>query len=156
MSYGTRLVDDVIGVYVTKTAALPPATGASEDLFSVTGKVLITGFFGMVTVAIPNEVLTLAAAFDPDDGGSDVALATATSVQNAAIGTWLSLNSTTGGALIVDLDVADMVLLTAPLAMWDGDIKVNMAGGGAIGTTARVEWGLTYLPLSATGAVIAV
>jgi hypothetical protein len=156
MSYATRARTDVIGVFVAKAAALPPATGASEDIFSVTGEVLITSFFGRVTVAIPNEVLTLAAAFDPDDGGSDVALATATSVQNIAIGTWLTLNATTGGALIVDLDVADMVVPLAPLAMWDGDIKVTMAGGGAIGTTARVEWGLTYLPLSADGAVVAV
>lgn len=156
MSYATRARTDVLGVFVPRTTALPPATGVSEDLYSITGEVVITSFFGRVTVAVPDEVLTMALALDPDDGGSDVALATATSVQNAATGTWLSLNATTGGALIVDLDVADMVLISAPLATSDGDIKLTTAGGGAIGTTARIEWGLTYLPLSADGAVVAV
>lgn len=156
MSYATRARTDVLGVFVPRTAALPPATGVSEDLFSVTGEVLITSFFGRVTVAVPAEVLTLALALDPDDGGSDVALATATSVNAAAIGTWLVLNETTAGALVLDLDVSDNVLLAAPLATWDGDIKATMAGGGTLGTAARIEWGLTYLPLSADGAVVAI
>jgi hypothetical protein len=156
MSYATRARTDVIGVFVARAAALPPATGASEDLFSVTGEVLITSFFGRVTAAIPNESLDWDLAHDPDDGGADVALATLLAVDNTATGTWFVLNETTGGVLVADLDVSDNVLLAAPLALSDGDIKVNVAGGGAIGTTARVEWGLTYVPLSADGAVVAV
>lgn len=156
MSYATRARTDVLGVFVPRTAALPPATGVSEDLFSVTGEVLITSFFGRVTVAIPNESLDFDLAFDPDDGGSDVAMATLLAVDNTATGTWLVLNATTGGALVADLDMSDQVLIAAPLALTDGDIKLNCAGGGAIGAAARVEWGLTYLPLSADGAVVAV
>jgi len=155
MSYATRARTNVLGPFVTRTAALPPATGASDDLFSVTGEVLITGFFGRVTAAIPNESLDFTIDFDPDDGGSDVAMATLLAVDNIATGTWLVLNATTGGVLVADLDMSDGVALAAPLAVSDGDVKLTCAGGGAIGTTARIEWGLTYVPLSSDGAVVA-
>jgi hypothetical protein len=155
MSYATRARTDVVGVFVKRDAALPAASGASDDLFSITGEVLITSFFGRVTAAIPAESIDFDLAFDPDDGGTDVAMATLVAMDSAAVGTWLVLNSTTGGALTLDLDMSDGVLLAAPLSLWDGDIKLNVAGGGAIGTTARVEWGLTYVPLSADGAVVA-
>jgi len=156
MSRATRARTTVQGVFVPRTAAVPPATGESEDLFSVSGRVLLTGFFGRVTAAIPNQSLDFDLALDPDDGGSDVALATLLAVDNTAVGTWLVLNATTGGALVADLDVSDGVDLEKPLALAAGDIKLNVAGGGAIGTTARVEWGLTYVPLSNDGAVAAV
>lgn len=156
MSYGTRARTGVAGVFVARAAALPPATGASTDLFSITGQVLITSFFGLVTAAIPNESLDFTLDHDPDDGGTDVALATLLAVDNTATGTWLVLNATTGGALVADLDVSDGIALEAPLGLVAGDIKLTCAGGGAIGTTARVAWGLTYIPLSADGAVVAV
>jgi hypothetical protein len=155
MSFATRARSGILGPFVARAAALPPATGATADLFSITGEVLITSFFGRVTAAIPNESLDWTIDFDPDDGGSDVAMATVLAVDNTATGTWFVLNSTTGGVLVADLDMSDGVALAAPLAFSDGDIKLTCAGGGAVGTTARVEWGLTYVPLSTDGAVAA-
>jgi hypothetical protein len=155
MSYATRARTDVLGPFVERAAALPPATGVSDDLFSVTGEVLITSFFGLVTAAIPNESLDFTIDFDPDDGGADVAMATVLAVDNTAVGSWIVLNSTTGGVLVVDVDMSDGVALASPLALSGGDIKLTCAGGGAIGTTARVLWGLTYVPLSVDGAVVA-
>lgn len=156
MSFATRARTGVLGVYVSRAAALPPATGASTDLFSVTGQVLVTSFFGLVTAAIPNESLDLTLDHDPDDGGSDVALATLLLIDNTATGTWFTLNATPGGALVATLDVTAGIGLEVPLGLVAGDIKATMAGGGAIGTTARVAWGLTYVPLSASGSVAAV
>lgn len=157
MTYASRARTGILGPLVTRSAALPPATGASEDLFSCTGDVLITGFYGLVTVAIPNVSLDFDLAYDPDDGGTDVALATLLAVDNLAAGTWLVLNATTAGALVAGLDVSDGVRLTKPLALSaGGDIKLNVAGGGAVGTTARVKWGVTYVPLSADGSIVAV
>lgn len=156
MSAATRARTGVAGVFVSRTAALPPATGATQDLFSITGQILLTSFFGRVTVAIPNESLDLTLDLDPDDGGANTALATLLAVDNTAIGTWLTLNGTPGGALVAAVDVASTVALAYPLALDAGDIMATMAGGGAIGLTARVAWGLTYIPLSADGAIAAV
>lgn len=156
MSRASRVRDNVIGNYVERAAALPPATGASADLFSTTGRVLLTGFYGYVTVAIPNVSLDFDLAFDPDDGGSDVALASLLLVDNTGTGVFFTLNPTAGGALVASTDVSYGVRLATPIALDTGDIKLNVAGGGAIGTTARVLWGVTYVPLDSTGAVVAV
>ena len=156
MSYATRARTGVAGVFVARTAAVPPASGASADLFSITGQVLLTSFFGRVSVAIPGESIDLDLALDPDDAVADVVLATALVCDSDAAGTWYTLNPTAGGVLIAELDVAYGVALEAPIACDAGDIKLNVTGGGAIGTTARVHWGLTYVPLSANGAVVAV
>jgi hypothetical protein len=156
MSFATRARTGVLGVLSSRAAALPPATGASTDLFSVTGEVLVTGFWGLVTVAIPNVSLDFTLDHDPDDGGTDVPLATLLAVDNTAVGTWFTLNPTPGGALVAAVDVATGVDLEIPLALVAGDVKLTSAGGGAVGTTARVEWGLSYLPLSSDGSVVAV
>lgn len=157
MSRATRLRDDILGVYVERAAALPPATGVSADLFSVDGgKVLLTGFFGYVTVAIPNVSLDFDLALDPDDGGSDVALASLLAVDNKPAGTYLRLNTTAGGALVDSLNVGYGIKLDVPIALDAGDIKLNVAGGGAIGTTARVKWGVSYVPIESAGRITAV
>lgn len=135
------------GLRTRRDAALPPATGASEDLFTVdTGQVLLTGFLGYVTVAIPNVSLDFDLAHDPDDGGSDVVLATLLAVDNDPVGTFYTLNTTAGGALVEGLDVAYNARLATPILLDPGDLKLNVAGGGAVGTTARVRWDATWVP----------
>jgi len=156
MSRATRARTDVIGSFCRRTAALPPATGVSQDIFSTTGTILVTGFYGLVTVATANVVLTLALDHDPDAGASDVALGTAITIQNKPVGTWYGLNPTAGGALVTTLDAAYGVALATPIALTAGDLKLTAAGGGAVGTTARIEWGVLWVPLSADGAVVAV
>lgn len=156
MSAATRARTEILGPLVSRAAALPPATGASADLFSITGSVLVTSFWGYCTVAIPNVSLDWDLALDPDDGGTDTALATLLAVDDTAVGTFFTLNATTGGALVATVDYADNLKLAKPLALDAGDIKLNVAGGGAVGTTARVRWGLTYLPLTSDGSVVAV
>ncbi len=152
-----RTRDKTQGQQVLRTAALPPATGVSVDLFSIDGgAVLLTGFWGYATVAMPAAVLTFDLALDPDDGGSDVALASSLSVNAAAAGTWWRLNATAAGALVASLNVSYGSKLAQPIALDAGDIKLNVAGGGAIGTTARVKWGLTYIPIDDAARIVAV
>jgi hypothetical protein len=136
-----------LGLRVRRATALPPASGASQDLFTVDGgQVLLIGLVGYVTVAIPNESIDFDLALDPDDGGSDVVLATLLAVDNSAIGSFFSLNTTGGGALVASLDISRNARLAAPILLDPGDIKLNVAGGGAIGTTARVRWDAVYVP----------
>jgi len=155
MTRATRARTDVLGSFSHRAAALPPASGASEDLFSITGTVLVTGFYGLVTVAMPAD-FDFTVDLDPDDGGADVALATVLAVDSSAAGTWLCLNSSAGGALVAGLDVGANLMLSDPIPMVAGDIKLTAAGGGTIGTTPRIEWGCFWLPLSADGAVAVV
>ncbi len=157
MSTASRIRDGVLGRGIIRAAALPPATGVSADLFSIDGgSVLITSLYGYCSVAMPAAVLTFDLALDPDDGGSDTALASALSVNAAVTGTYWQLNTTAGGVLVASVDVAYNARLATPIVMDAGDIKLNVAGGGAIGTTARVKWGLTYMSLDDTARVVAV
>jgi hypothetical protein len=145
----TRTRRDTIGETTFRTAALPPATGVSADLFSVDGgPVVLKGFYGYVSVAIPNVSLDFDLGLDPDDGGSDTALASLLAVDNAATGTFFTLNPTAGGALVAEVDVAYGTILAKPITLDVGDIKLNVAGGGAVGTTARVSWGAIWVPLT--------
>lgn len=154
-SVASRAARSVLGEYVERAAALPPATGVSADLFSVDGgPVIVTGFYGLVTAAIPNVSLDFDLAHDPDSGGSDVALASLLAVDNLGVGNFLVLNATFGGALVNRLDAGIGIALPNPISLTAGDIKLNVAGGGAVGTTARVKWGIYYL--SAGGTITAV
>lgn len=157
MSRATRVRNGVLGNFALRAAALPPATGVSADLFTIDGgPIVLTGFYGYVSVAIPNDSLDFDLAHDPDDGGSDTALATLLAVDAAAAGTFLHLNATAGGALVAAVDVAYNVRLATPIVLDSGDIKLNVAGGGAIGTTARVSWGALWVPLVDSATLAAV
>ena len=48
------------------------------------------------------------------------------------------------------------VKLATPILLSPGDIRLDVAGGGAVGTTARVEWEITYIPWSSASIVTAV
>ena len=152
-----RLRDKTLGQQVLRSAALPPATGVSTDLFSVDGgQVLLTGIWGYVTVAVPAVTLSFQLDHDPDDGGSDVVLASALSASAAPAGTWYRLNTTAAGALVGSVNVSYGTKLAVPIALDAGDIKLTSSGGGAIGTSARVKWGLTYIPIDDAGRIVAV
>jgi hypothetical protein len=157
MSQATRLRDLIFGKTVLRDAALPPATGASVDLFTIDGgTVVLTGFLGRVTVAIPNEVLSFAISLDPDDGGADVVLASATSVQNLGVGTYLRFNTAAGSALVAATGRAYGFNLAVPIALDPGDLKLSVTGGGAIGTTARVNWVASYAVIDPDARLVAV
>lgn len=146
------------GVKVSQAEALPPADTVSRDIFSIDGgRVLVTGFLGEVTVAIPAQSIDFDFAFDPDNGGSNVVLATALVCDSDVAGTYYVLNDTFGGALVTS--TANYLLNSAleePFVLGAGDIVWTTTGGGAIGTTARVKWDLWYVPLDSGVTVTAV
>lgn len=153
----TQVRATLLGILVPRAAALPPVDGASADLFSIDGgDILLTGFVGRVTVAIPNVSLDFDIDFDPDSGGSDVALASLLAVDNHAAGIRYSLNTTLGSALVGTADRAANAKLSTPILLSPGDIRLDVAGGGVLGTTARVEWEMTYIPWSSASIVTAV
>jgi hypothetical protein len=145
------------GTLVERATAVPAASGASEDLFSVTGgPILIQGFVGEVTVVMPSSSIDFAINHDPDGGGSNVALATALVCDADPVGTFYVLNDTFGGVLIAATDTFLNAALEEPFTVGAGDILLTVSGGGTIGTTARVKWSLWYTPLASGVAVVAV
>jgi hypothetical protein len=144
-----------MGRQVSVATALPPADTVSRDIFSIDGgRVLVTGLLGEVTVAIPAASIDFDLAFDPDNGGTNVALATALVCDSDVAGTYYTLNDTFGGALVTS--TANSLLnatLEEPFMLGAGDIVWTTTGGGLIGTSARVKWDLWYVPLD-DGAVV--
>jgi hypothetical protein len=133
----------IIGNVVTKVAAVP-ASGSSVDLFTVDGgSVLLLGFYGDVETALVADT-DLDMAHDPDDGGTDVALATVLVADSDPTGTLYTLNPTAGGILLETLDVTYNARLASPITLTVGDIKLNSAGGGAGGGSIR--WYAAWIP----------
>lgn len=143
-----------LGIKVEKTAAVP-ASGSTDDLFSVDGgAVILLGLVGVVETALPADT-DLSIQFDPDDGGSDVDLADSSTplvADSDVTGTIYTLNTTAAGDLVAGTDVGYNGLLATPITLADsGDIKLTSAGGGAGG--GSIHWYVIYVPLE-TGAAI--
>ena len=135
------------GIVVHRATA---TIAADQDLFSIDGgAVLLTGFLGHVTVAIGGGSQDFENDFDPDDGGTNVALSTLLLVDGDVTGTYYTLNATNGGALVATLDVAYNALLADPIILGAGDITLDVTGAEA----GSVEWWATYVPYD-LGAVL--
>ncbi len=141
------------GLVAEKTAAVA-ATGAKADLFSIEGgAVWLLDLFGIVETALPaNTDLDL--DFDPDDGGSDVVMASTLVADSDVTGTIYTINTTFGGALIASLDMVAVGLFSgngAILVADSGDINLASSGGGAGG--GSIHWYARWLPIE-LGAVL--
>jgi hypothetical protein len=140
----------VLGQPVRRDAA---TIALDQDLFSVDGGlVAITSFIGRVTVAVGGGSQDIEIDFDPDDGGSNVALSTLLLIDADPVGTNYTLNATAGGALVEELDVAYGAVLAAPIVLGPGDIVLDVTGTEA----GEIEWFLTYLPITLGATVSAV
>ena len=140
------------GILLEKTAAVP-ASGSDVDLFTVdTGSVLLVGFYGDVESALPANT-DLSIHFDPDDGGSELALATTLVADIDVTGSIYTLNETNGGALVVGLDVAYNAILEDPIILTLGDVFLTSAGAGAGG--GSIHWYVIYAPIDADATMAA-
>jgi len=142
-----------LGIKVEKTAAVA-ASGSNADLFSIDGgAVEVLELVGVVETALPADT-DLDLDFDPDDGGSDVALASTLVADSDVTGTFYTLNTTFGGALVASLDAAAVGLASGngSIVFSDsGDINLASSGGGAGG--GSIHWYCVYVPLE-TGATV--
>jgi len=143
-----------LGLQVEKTAAVA-ASGSATDLFSVDGgSIWLLGLIGDVeTVLVADTDLDI--DFDPDDGGTDVALSTTLVADSDPTGTLYTLNSalTGGGIGIESLDVAYNGMFASPFFLTVGDIKLTSGGGGAGG--GSIHWYAYWLPADAGGVLSA-
>ena len=140
------------GILVEKTAAVP-ASGADVDLFTVdTGSVFLLGFWGDVESQLVADT-DLSVHFDPDDGGTNRDLATTLEADSDVTGSIYTLNTTAGGALVVDLDIAFNAILEEPIVLTLGDILLTSAGAGAGG--GSIHWYVLYAPIDADATMAA-
>ena len=151
---GQQIRKTVFGNLVEKTAAVA-ASGSATDLFSVDGgSVWLIGLVGDVeTVLVADTDIDI--DFDPDDGGTDVALSTVLVADSDPTGTLYTLNSalTGGGIMIETLDVAYNAIFASPIFLTVGDIKLTSAGGGAGG--GSIHWYAYWLPVDEGAALTA-
>lgn len=129
---------------------------ADQDLFSIDGgRVLLLGFCGEVTVEIGAGSQDFAIHLDPDDGGTNVVLADATTPLAAdgdVVGTMYTLNTTFAGDLVATLDYAANALLATPILLEEGDIVLDVTGTEA----GSVKWEAVWVEWDAGGVLTAV
>lgn len=142
----------VLGIRVTRAAALQPQT-AQAAIFNVTGgKVLVTSIIGEVVVATPATVNTLKVTGNPTSG-TDVDWCTATSTASKEAGSVITLPAAAGSALVVTAAGAGAVFpATIGWVAQIGTIDLVTSGSAATGT---IKWTVTYVPLDAGAAVTA-
>lgn len=140
---GTQLRDVGLGRRVTKT--ITQSGAGTQNVFTITGEVLITSIYGRVTTAITVAGTTKLTA-NPTLGTS-VDLCTATD---------LGTTDTVVGEILVPVKGAALTLgaqTATPkgTVLGAGVIEHTVATGG----DGAILWSVTYVPLSDDGAVVA-
>lgn len=143
-----------LGYRVTKTEDVNVATG--DDLFDVTGKVLVTLMTGEVTNAIGAAVTDYKLRIKTDN----IDLCAAGDISTDAIGTLYSLTGdatdtlVTGAEGVKAVDHSDSGLANRVIGLASGSctIQSNRTAGDA---ADAIVWTLFYLPLEASAAVAA-
>lgn len=142
--------------HVVKNSWTVAADSTTTDIFSIDGgPIVLTLFAGVVTTAIGANT-DFDIVLDPDDGGSNIDIASTLAVDSDVTGSLYTLNATAGGALVADLDLGYNALLNGAIAalVVEGDIAVTVGGGG--GGAGVVDWYLGYIPLDDETSVTAV
>lgn len=135
-----------LGFLVTKAAAALPQS-ATSTLYTVAGgSVLVTSIFGQVTTVIQNQVCTLALGTVPTVGtAGSTALATATSIQAKEVGTFVTVQASSGvgGALVVGTNASVSPFASFAFVVPAGTITWTTSASN----TGAMKWYLTYIPL---------
>ncbi len=143
MIQGSQLRDVGLGRRVTKT--ITQSGAGTQNVFTITGEVLITSIYGKVTTAITVAGTTKLTA-NPT-AGTSVDLCTATD---------LGTTDTVVGEIVVPIKGSSLALganVATPsgTVVSAGVIEHTVATGG----DGAIQWCVTYVPLSDDGAVAA-
>lgn len=137
-----------LGTRVSKTG--DSGANTREDLFTVTGKVLITLLTGEVS-----EVIETTTSLSLNSSTNDLVVGASTTITADAVGT-MYVAEFDGTALLGGVTAnIDGVLATAamgPFIMNDDRIEYNVDASGA---TGQILWELWYVPLEASATVAA-
>lgn len=148
---GKQLRQLVFGTKVTRAgAALPQST--TGHLFTVSGgRIVITGFMGMVTTAIQAQATTLQLVATPTAGTAvNLNLVTGSDVNGKEVGATVSLD-VPGNALFITNAGSNRLGPLTPVVVAAGTIDLTTVAS----STGAMQWDLTYVPLDDGAAVAA-
>ena len=135
-------IAQVAGLNYVEAASV--AVAADIDLFTIDdGNVILLGFWGEVVTEIGAGSQDIAMHLDPDDGGSNVILADATTplaIDGDVTGTIITLNTTFGGDFVATLDYATNAMLATPILLVPGDLHLDVTGTEAGAITWTAVW----------------
>ena len=154
MIQGDQVTAIGLGIRVEKTGA---SVAAADDIFDVTGEVLVTLMYGVVTTVVAGGTAPELLVNIKD--GSNTALAVSTVITSDAVDTVYVVTGDFG----VALNGADAPIVGAggaasapfnPFILDDITVETT-PGGGAAATSGAVKWVMYYLPLSDGASVAA-
>lgn len=147
MIQGTQLRDIALGRRATKATGTLAAT--TVPLFTVTGQVLVTSMYGLVTTSI-TVANSYKLQFNPTAGDTqDLCAATDIGTTDTTAGSILQfgLATTTAPAKLMSIGYGTARL---DVALTAGQIEHVSAG-----TDGAITWCLTWVPLSDDGTLVA-
>lgn len=156
--YGSANFNPRLGNRVTKVENVNTATGV--DLFTVTGKILLTAWIGEVTNALHTTVTDYKLRIKTDN----VDLCAATDISSAAVGYMWSLSGDAGLTLLTGSSYAVSAVKTADNnGIGMANRFVGLAGGSCVLQSLRtagasgdsMTHSLWYFPLEASASVVA-
>ncbi len=130
--------------------------GADFDIFTVTGVILVTHFFGVCTALITGAIVPLLEITTVVPVATIPLCALAASLTGDVAGSIYGWDGLLAGVLTVSAGVGAMELQATNtwtggfLILTDGVINVENA---IASTTGVIDWYITYIPMSADGAV---
>lgn len=149
--------DPYLGFRVTKTSNLADGSG-TDDLFTVTGRCLITHLSGEVTTVIGG-----AATMKLRDTTNSIDLCAATTIDTDAVGTMYALPGLsaqilngTGGTPVIG-SIPNMTIPSSGAMQIVGDVQAPLTISHVLDAadTGAVAWVLYYKPLTAASSIVA-
>lgn len=143
------------GIKVPRASALVPASTVSTPYWTVAGGlVLVTGLYGIVTVAGDSAATTLLFSAVPTVGAANNMCGASASLASAVIGALVSVD---GAAITTAMQATGVTVggniggMAKPIMVGIGTINMVTANTNA---TLALRWLLTYIPLDDGASIV--